>query len=165
MGRFIFLFFLFISGFNSLQAQEVPVTAGGDSSGSGGSASYTAGQVVFTAIESAAGIAAQGIQQAFIITEEATDAGYERLNLICEVYPNPTSGFLRLKLHHHLLTESTDYYYALSDMNGNLMEKKQISGNETLIDMSRLVPAIYFLQVSSAGKGQNMQATFKIIKQ
>jgi hypothetical protein len=46
-------------------------------------------------------------------------------------------------------------------MNGKLLESKKITGNQTSIVMSNLVPATYFVKVTESNKEVK---TFKIIK-
>ena len=54
-----------------------------------------------------------------------------------------------------------DLSYQLYDMNGKLLENKKVTGNETSIVMSNLVPATYFVKVT---EGNKEVKTFKIIK-
>jgi hypothetical protein len=73
-------------------------------------------------------------------------------------YPNPTTTSLTLKVEHFSLTNLT---YQLFDMNGKLLHNSKIESNELGIDMSRLVPAIYYLKISEENREIK---TFKIIK-
>lgn len=50
-------------GLTSLHAQESVNTTGGNASGSGGSASYSVGQVVYTSNTETSGSVAQGVLQ------------------------------------------------------------------------------------------------------
>jgi len=50
-----------------LQAQETIPASGGKASGSGGTASYSFGQVVYTTYTGTNGLVAQGVQQPFEI--------------------------------------------------------------------------------------------------
>ena len=60
----------------------------------------------------------------------------------------------------------TDIYasklsYQLYDMQGKLLQSEKITGNQTSIIMSNLVPANYFVKVI---QGNKEVKTFKIIK-
>jgi hypothetical protein len=52
-------------------------------------------------------------------------------------------------------------FYQLYDMSGKLLEYKMVKENETIIVMSQLVPATYFLKVIQNTKEVK---SFKIIK-
>ena len=85
-------------GLAGLQAQEAIPATGGNGSGSGGSVSYTVGQIVYTTITGTNGSSAQGVQQPFEISvvtgiPEAKDISIEII-----VYPNPAQDFIMLKI-------------------------------------------------------------------
>lgn len=87
-------------GLIGLQAQEAIPAAGGNSSGSGGSTSYTVGQIVYTTNTGINGSVSQGSQQPF---EISVITGIERFNGISlnyMAYPNPTIDFLTLKVEN-----------------------------------------------------------------
>ncbi len=147
---------MFGFGLSGLQAQEAISTAGGNASGSGGSASYSVGQVVYTTNNGTSGSVAQGVQQPYEIF--AVGIKETSMNISLTVYPNPTADNLTLQIKDFNNVKLT---YQLFDMNGKLLENKKIIGNETSIVMSNLVPANYFLKVT---KGNKEVKTFKIIK-
>jgi len=60
---------LFGLGLTGLQAQESVNAAGGNASGSGGTVSYTVGQVVYTTKTGTNGSVAEGVQQAYEISD------------------------------------------------------------------------------------------------
>jgi hypothetical protein len=145
-------------GMFGLQAQQVLTTSGGNASGSGGTVSYTVGQIVYTTNTGTNGSAVQGVQQPFEISvvtgiEEALGISLEIM-----VYPNPTTDFLTLSVDNF---EASNLSYYLYDINGRLLETKKLEGKQTSIAMSNLVPATYFLKVS---EGSKELRTFKIIK-
>lgn len=154
---------LFIGlGLTVLQAQEAIITSGGNASGSGGTASYTIGQVVYTTNTGTNGSVAQGVQQPYEISvisgiEEAND-----ITLQCMAYPNPTTDFLTLKIENY---DNENLSYQLFDISGNLLENKKLTGNETTIGMAKLVPATYFLKVVQTKNTSSQEIKiFKIIK-
>jgi hypothetical protein len=142
----------------TIQAQNAIPASGSNASGSGGTVSYSIGQVVYTTCTSTSGSVTNGVQQPFEISvitglEETKD-----INLICSVYPNPTSSFLTLKVENF---DKEDLSFKLFDSNGKLLERKMVTGNETIIPMTNLFSGIYFLKVINSEKEIK---TFKIIR-
>ena len=142
-------------GLTGLQAQETIPATGGNASGSGGTVSYSVGQVVYTTNTGTNGSVAQGVQQPFEISV-VTGIEQTAINLAISAYPNPTTDFLLLKVESEKLK---DLSYQLYDLNGKLLQNKKIEGNETSIVMSNLVPATYFVKVT---EGNKEVKTFKI---
>lgn len=145
-------------GLTGLQAQTSVNATGGNASGSGGSASYSVGQVVYTTNTGTSGSVAQGVQQPYEISvvtglEEATG-----INLSVTAYPNPTTDYLTLRIDEF---EISNLSFQLFDMNGKLLQNEKITGNQTSIVMSNLVPATYFVRVI---QGNQSIKEFKIIK-
>ena len=145
-------------GLTGLHAQESVNATGGDASGSGGSASYSVGQVVYTTNTGTNGSVAEGVQHAYEISvvteiEEATG-----INLSVKAYPNPTANYLTLSVEEF---DISNLSYQLYDMQGKLLQKETITSNQTSIDMNNLVPASYFVKVT---QNNTEVKTFKIIK-
>jgi hypothetical protein len=149
---------LFVLGLTRLQAQEATITTGSNASGSGGSVSYSIGQMVYTTNTGINGSMAQGVQQPFEISLVTGLEEAEGISLQCSVYPNPTTDYLVLKVENF---DKENLSYQLIDINGKPIENKNITGNETNIIMSDLVPATYFLKVTLNNKEVK---TFKIVK-
>jgi hypothetical protein len=141
-----------------LQAQEAIPTSGGNASGSGGSISYTVGQVFSTTNTGTAGSVAQGVQQPFEISVVTGIEEAKGISLNCSAYPNPAIDFLILKIEGNMRMQ---YIASIYDLNSKLLESQKIESSETSIDMSNLVPATYFLKVTESNKEVK---TFKIIK-
>ena len=145
-------------GLTGLQAQEAIPASGGNASGSGGSLSYSVGQVVYTTNTGTNGSVAQSVQQPF---EISVVTGLEEaicINLNLYAYPNPTTDFLNLKVEKY---KTANLSYQLYDMNGKLFENKKVEDNETTISMENFFPGTYFLKVIDNNKEVK---TFKIIK-
>lgn len=144
-------------GLGGLYAQESPTAAGGDAVGSGGTVAYSVGQVVYTTNTGTNGSEAQGVQQPY---EISTTVGIDEttIHLEMSVYPNPTTNYLQLKVESEKLESLT---YQLIDMQGKVIENKNVNNSNTTIKMEALPKAIYFLNVL-----ENNQPikTFKIIK-
>ncbi len=148
-------FVILLLCFGGLYAQKGLPTAGGMATGAEGSVSYTVGQLAYTTQTSDEGSVAQGVQQAF---EIFTTVGIHEtsIQLDLSVYPNPTANYLTLKTDG-----SANMSYQLSDMNGKILENKEINGNNTSITLENQPVATYFLSVL---KNNQLLKTFKIIK-
>ena len=152
-------------GLTGLQAQESVNATGGNASGSGGSVSYSVGQVIYTTNTGTNGSITQGVQQPFEISVVTGIEEAKSVNLMISAYPNPTTGYLVLKVDASATLSIQSLRYQLYDMNGKLLENKEIKNNETNIDMSNLVPATYFVKViKTQGIASQEVKTFKIIK-
>ena len=137
--------------------QSVPAT-GGNATGSGGTVSYTAGQLVYTTITDVGGASSQGVQQPFEILVETAIEQAQDINLILSVYPNPTANNLTLQIENY---DSQNLAFKCFDANGKILESKKITGNEITINMTNLISGIYYLKVLD---NQKEIKTFKIIK-
>jgi len=145
-------------GLTGLQAQTSINATGGNASGSGGSASYSVGQVVYTTNTGTNGSVAQGVQQPFEISVVTAIEEAKGINLSVSAYPNPTTDYLTLEVKEY---ELSNLHFQLYDMSGKLLQSEKITGNQTSIVMSNLVPATYFVKVI---QGNKEVKTFKIIK-
>ena len=145
-------------GLTGLQAQESVNATGGDASGSGGTVSYSVGQVVYTNNTGTNGSVAQGVQQAFEISVVTGIEEAKGINLSVSAYPNPTTDYLTLSISEFEISNLT---YQLYDISGKLLQSEKITGNQTNIVMSNLVPANYFVKVIA---GNQLIKEFKIIK-
>jgi Secretion system C-terminal sorting domain len=150
--------FLMGLGLTGIQAQQAIPASGGNGTGSGGSVSYTVGQVVYSTNTGTNGSEAQGVQQPFEISvvtavEEAKDILLEFV-----VYPNPATDFVILKTGDYKV-DNLSYY--LFDLNGNHLANKKIQESETNIPLQNLLPSTYFLKVTD---GNRVLKIFKIIK-
>lgn len=142
-------------GLGGLHAQETVPTAGGDAIGSGGTSSYTVGQVVYTTATGTNGSVAQGVEQPYEISV-TTGINETTINLEMSVYPNPTTNYLQLKVE-----KFETLNVQLIDLQGKVIENKKVVGINTTIAMEALPKAIYFLKVT---KDKQVIKTFKIIK-
>ena len=145
-------------GLTGLQAQESINATGNNASGSGGSASYSVGQVVYTTNTGTNGSVAQGVQQPYEISVVTAIEEAKGINLSVSAYPNPTTDYLTLRIDE---LEISNLSFQLYDMTGKLLQSEKITGNQTSIVMSNLVPATYFVKVI---QGNKEFKTFKIIK-
>jgi hypothetical protein len=149
-------------------AQETIPASGGEATGSGGSVSYSLGQIVYSVNTGANGTAVQSVQQPFEISVVSGINEQPGISLSLSAYPNPASDYLTLRIENF---DNENLTYSLLDINGKLLENKIITGNETEIDMSRLIPSTYFLKIivqtmhaSSQNAAHQEIKSFKIIK-
>jgi len=144
-------------GLGGLHAQQAVTTAGGEATGTGGTASYTVGQVVYTTATGTNGSVAQGVQQPY---EISTTLGIKEtaIRLEMTVYPNPTTNYLTLKVGDF---ELSSLNFQLIDLQGKVIENKKVTATSTTIKMEELPKAIYFLNITD---NNQVVKTFKIIK-
>ena len=138
-------------------SQEIISPSAGDSSGSGGSLSYTIGQVFFNTIESDNGSLVQGVQQPFEFQTLSTPA-LLTVQLTAITYPNPTTEFVLLKISD---TALENLQYTLFDLNGKTIDSKKINSYSTKITMKNFAIGMYLLKLT---KNNQPLKTFKIIK-
>jgi hypothetical protein len=145
-------------GCNILQAQNAISSSGGNAYGTGGTVNYTVGQVVYTASAGPTGNILQGCQQPyeiFVITGIPESAG---INAEFEVYPNPSSDFVKLSIAEYKMENLS---FRLYNSNGNLIQTRKIINMITVIEMGGLPPASYYLYIHD---GQKEIKSFIIIK-
>ena len=88
-------------GTTTLFAQSGNVAAGGNASGTGGTVSFSIGQVFYVSPSSPSYNLVQGLQQPFeISTVTGLDQSIKGIDLIASVYPNPASESLNLKVEN-----------------------------------------------------------------
>lgn len=142
----------------TIEAQNTITTSGGNATGSGGTVSYTVGQIANNTLSGTNGNIIQGVQQPYEISVATALEESKDINLICSVYPNPTNNFLTLKAGDY---ENSKFSYWLYGVSGNLIETKKILTNEIQISLENQVAGSYFLKITSGNKEIK---TFKIIK-
>lgn len=149
------ILFLIFNG--AIHAQEAILSAGHDAGSSGGTISYSIGQVVYTTHSGTTGSVAQGVQQPF---EIMTVVGIEvkEIQLEMSAYPNPTTHFLTLKIENY---PQKNLNFQLTDINGKIISSDRITGEYTQISMSEFPAASYFLLVKN---DDQLVKNFKIIK-
>ena len=143
-------------GLNNANAQQATVASGGNATGSGGTVSYSLGQIDYISNISSSGTTMQGLQQPYEIF--TTGISTIAIDLKLSVYPNPSMDFLTLHFENYILENAI---YQITDMNGKLLESNKIIGSQTQICLDGLVSATYLLKVSTDSKELKV---FKIIK-
>ena len=164
-GVLCILFFLFV-GVMGLMAQETVPATGGNAMGSGGSVSYTVGQVFYTTNTGIAGFVAQGVQQPYEISVVYAAPGTEIITLEGTVFPNPVADVFTLHILNFKEFEDKTIAYYFYTMDNKLLITKTVESAETIISISDLPPEIYYLILvdTTNGTAPKKLKTFKIMK-
>ena len=141
-----------------VHSQEAIPVSGGEATGSGGSGSYTVGQVFYTTHTAATGSISQGVQHPFEF-QTLSNAALTTVNLTAVTYPNPTKDFIILKITDSALN---NLRYTLFDVNGKSIASGSITESSTQIQLKYLSIGAYILKVSQQNKSLK---TYKILKQ
>jgi hypothetical protein len=136
-------------------AQKSVVASGGNAIGTGGTASFSVGQVSYKSPEG--NIVSDGVQQPYEI-QNLGKSDFKNIELTMKVYPNPTIDDLKLKITDQDLN---DLSYILIDSAGKILSSEKISIEESSINMKEYSIGIYFLSVLSKNKKIK---SFKILK-
>ena len=151
----ILLFLLF--NISYLSAQQSINSSGGNGSGTGGSFSYTVGQIDYVAATGTNGSISQGVQQPYEFFTLGTN-DYPTILLQAVVYPNPTTENVNLVVSNYSLE---NLEFELYDITGKTILLQKITTAETSISMENLSTGNYFVVVNENNKKLK---TFKIIK-
>ena len=143
--------------FPAASGQEVITAAGGTATGTGGSVTYTVGQLVFNQVTGSTGFIIQGVQQPYEISVITAVVNTEDISLDCIVYPNPTHGSIKLVIKSF---NDENMVYRLYNMEGLLLQEKRIEDTPTVISPDRFPYGIYFIKILKARKEIKV---FKII--
>jgi len=161
MNRFIkFILVLSANCFCMISAsgQTAIPSAGGTANGSGGTVTYTAGQVFYITITGSSASVAQGVQQPWEISVVTAIEKTEGIKLDMRVYPNPAGGVLTLTIDPF---EDKDLRYMLYDMNGLLLVEKKIESGLTEIPLLDYSSTMYLLRI--VNNKQEIKV-FKVVK-
>ena len=148
---------LILSTLFSANAQTANVTSGGNATGTGGTSSYSVGQVAYINATGTGGSVNQGVQQPIEIFTLGND-DFPEIQLSMSVYPNPTTSLINLNIQNY---DIENLSYELFDLNGRQIQKQKINSIESPIQLENLASSIYMLQVLDSNK---LLKTFKIIK-
>lgn len=152
----LFLTILSLTFVNYSFGQKDVVASGGQATGSGGSVSYSIGQIDYITSLGSGGTITQGVQQPYEIfvvsgIEEQT------INLLINAFPNPVIEFVTLDLSE----TGNETKYILYSVEGKKITENNISEKTTSIQMSELSSGIYFLEVQ---RNNQKIKQYKIVK-
>jgi len=145
-------------GITLLHAQQSANAAGGDATGSGGSASFSVGQVAYTYVAGSSAYSNQGVQQPYEFFQLVGINEEKGISLSMSVFPNPTQVLINLKIESGVFENLS---FQLFDISGKLLLTQKISSALTTVPMQTLASGAYLLQVVEQ---QKQLKTFKIIK-
>ena len=140
-----------------IYSQESLSTSGGEATGSGGTSSYSVGQLVYTTSSGSNGTLTQGIQQSIELFS-LSNPKFTGLTLKLATYPNPTTDYIILKLEDSHLNDLT---YTMYDIQGKTIAKGKALAESTQISMQHLETGTYILKINQSSKELK---SFKIIK-
>lgn len=151
---------ILLSGHAGLHAQIAVSAAGGNATGTGGSASYTIGQVTYTNFSGEGGSVSLGVQQPNLFLSVGIHEA--EITLSASVFPNPANATTSLKLEGDNASSVEDgLTYSLYDINGKMIVQQPIQSSLTTIPMDKLTEGVYILQV----RRQNAEIkSFKVFK-
>lgn len=121
----------------------IPAT-GGNAGGTGGTVSYTIGQIVYSTPGGTAGTVAQGVQQPCEISVVTALENMNEITLEYKIFPNPTKGLLTLTIKPF---DSDNFSISLFDMNGVVLKEIKIDSEVNEISMDNFYPSVYFLKI------------------
>ena len=138
-------------------AQNRTLASGKQVTGTGGSVSYSIGQIVDTVNSDATGSVSQGIQLGIeIFTLSNTD--FENANLTLKSYPNPTLNEITVDINKGFVN---DISFELYDMNSRKIKAGRVLQSKTIIQFQKYPTGIYILTIN---QNNRKLKTFKIIK-
>ena len=148
-NKILLIIFSISLGLSNLTAQEAIPCASGNASGSGGSGSYTIGEVFYSNYKGTNGNVNQGIQQPFDVQEITGISEAKGINISVNTFPNPVQSVLTLKVENYPLDNLT---YDMYTIDGKLIESNAIEAAETTIEMSTFSSSSYFLKICNNHK-------------
>lgn len=145
-----------ISGCEKFTAQQAITATGFNATGSGGSSSYSIGQIDYSA-KGANNEITEGLQQPYeIVSLAVSEDGNAEKNI--SLYPNPVKDILFVDFNQEKFSNST---YQLYDAQGKLIKNGNFSQKKNELNFSMLPASVYIIRIFSDNK---MVKTFKIIK-
>lgn len=148
------LLLMLLTGF--LKAQKTLLAAGNMANGSGGSATYSVGQIDYLQKGTNAQVM-EGVQHAYeIITLALEDLAGKDRNIL--LYPNPVRDVVFVEFGDQNY-QSSDYI--LFDSQGRQLKTGRLNQQKSELDFSLLPSSVYIMQILQ--KDQKVK-TFKIIK-
>lgn len=158
---------IFIVGISLLIAHQTTTfaqvsvhAAGTDAIGTGGSASFSVGQVMYTEFKGQTGSASGGVQQPYTITMVGNIDPQPDISL--SVFPNPVqdNDFLVVNINAGFDPASL-YTIDISDLCGHRLIRQQLDEMSTAIPVGSFADGLYLLRVLRNGSTIRI---FKVVK-
>jgi hypothetical protein len=150
---FTLLSFFAFSGF----AQEAIPATGGEATGSGGTVSFTVGQVAYTTKTDGTTSTSEGVQQTYTIIDNS-EIEESSFSLEMVTFPNPTLDKIQL---HIMNLDGQNLTCNLTDIQGKTLQSNQVLIETTVLDLNNYESGTYFLKINNT---KEEIKTFKIIK-
>lgn len=138
-------------------AQSNTVSSGGVASGSGGSSTYSIGQLDYVPASGSGGSATLGLQRPLEIVV-VSGVKETAVQLTASVFPNPSSDFVNLIITG---AEIKFMSFELTDVAGKQLVQRKLTSVTSTIQLKEFAAGTYFLKVDNNGTALK---TFKIIK-
>lgn len=152
-----YIFLLFVCSSFVLKAQQGEVPTGGTATGTGGTASYSIGQVTYHSVTGGGNTVAEGLQQPYEISVVTGTANSE-IQLQYSVYPNPSRDQVTLTVED---VKPGDLSFSVFDAQGKLLLQRDIQSASTQIPMEDLNNGMYYIHLL---KNKKEVKSFKVIK-
>jgi hypothetical protein len=126
-----------------VNAQNSINASGGEAAGSGGTSSYSVGQICYYMFTGSGGASAEGVQQPI----ELFPGGNVEMpdEVIINTYPNPTGGEVLVHIPEPV-AENTGYY--IYNIQGMLVKSGMLTSGLTSLCFASLPSAVYILHIS-----------------
>ncbi len=144
-----------------LQAQQGFVVTGGDAAETGGSVSYSIGQVFYKTHLGTETSIVEGLQQPYEIYSITFIEDTDSVELVVSVFPNPVMNTLYVTVKEAGNVFPYELSCRIFDMHGLPVIHRKVFKREAAIDMAYLPPGIYVLKILA---GERQVMVFKIIK-
>ncbi len=141
-----------------LQAQESVNTTNGNATGTGGSASFSVGEIMYQTLTGTNGSVTQGGQQPFEISIITDVDDYVDWIISVSAYPNPFVDYLVLNVG---FVDFKGVSYQMYDVNGKLIAHRSINETQSKINTGNYLPGLYTLKIL---QGNRVIVIYKIIK-
>ncbi|HRZ42723.1 MAG TPA: T9SS type A sorting domain-containing protein [Bacteroidales bacterium] len=145
IGCIVFLMWL-----QPTMAQQSVSAAGGNSTGTGGSVSYTIGQMDYLTITGTTGSAAQGVQQPFEIFQYVAVEQPDPELSGWQIFPNPATDYVIVRSQDPSFILQDQYFCQIFNISGKILIYNEIQSTETTIMLTGWSPGVYLLRISSA---------------
>lgn len=157
MKQPFFIMMTFLLWTSSVFGQQAVLSSGTDVSGTGGTASFSVGQVLYTSNKGSVKSESFGVQQTYIDTI-LTNVNYSDNLIKMKAYPNPTSDRLQLEF---LLDETKELSVEISDMSGKILLVQENLFRVNTLNTINYEPGTYILNVF---RDEKLINTYRIIK-
>ncbi len=147
---------LSFAGFSQSIKSYVITSAGASMMNSEGALYISIGEPMNTEIQESDLMLSQGFLQ--VTLYETSVSTTELLQEPVLAFPNPTQDFLNIDLPEM----DGEYQYLITDINGGVISRNQLTDRKNAVDLTQLNSGVYLMKVTKENKTSK---TLKIIKQ